>query len=212
MGNRERFTIASLVSLAAAGLPLLPLAACGDGSSQEKTYPLETSVPPPRDSQPAKDAAPPEEEADVPVEAGCLTLPAPIEVAVVVDDPNPGPIGGVVPDGTYVLTGAVFADDTRDAGSVAFKRAALMTFSGKDVVWQFDTDPIGRPEPTCCVGTWAYVGTPVMDLNMTCNGKPEQLAEYYDFHPTGIPDGGGDAGKPQIMIHVGQLHDVYTKQ
>jgi hypothetical protein len=212
MGVRARFTIASVVSLAAAGAPLLVLGACGDGTSQDKTYPLESSVPPPRDAQSTKDTTPPEEEASV--DAGtCPTLGAPIEVQHVEEDPNNEPIGGVIPDGTYVLSSAVFADGAPDGG-VAFKRAALMTFSGKNVVWQFDTDDVGKPDPKCCIGTWAYNATVVMSLNMTCNGKFEPLDEYYDFYATGIPDAGADAGagKPQIMIHVGALHDVYTKQ
>lgn len=211
MRNRARFTVASVVSLAAASIAMLTLIACGDDSSdQDKVFPVEGGVPGPRDSStPPKDTSPPEEEADAPVDAGCQVLPAQIEVINVPEDPNNSPIGGAIPDGTYALTSAVFADPTKDGG-VAFKRAGFMQFAGKNVVWQFDTDADGKPQPMCCAGTWAYNNTEVMSLNMTCNGEARFLNEIYDYHPTGVPDGG--AGKPQIMIHVGELHDIYTKQ
>lgn len=211
MGNRARFTIASVVSLAAASVPLLPLTACGDGSDHDKVYPLEGSAPIPKEaSPPEKDTSLPEEKPD----ASCLMLPAPIDVQNVPVDPNNSPIGGVIPDGTYTLTSAVFDDDTKDGG-VAFKRAGLMKFAGKDVIWQFDTDPFGMADPKCCAGTWAYNATEIMSLNMTCNGQQALFNEIYDYYPTGVPvDGGTEAGagQPQIMIHVGALHDIYTKQ
>lgn len=210
MGNRARFTIASVVSLAAASIPLITLMACGDDSNQDKVFPSEGGVPVPKEAAPpVKDTSPPEEDADAPVDAGCQVLPAQIEVLNVPEDPNNSPIGGAIPDGTYALTNAVYDDPTKDGG-VAFKRAAFMQFSGKNVVWQFDTDDDGKPEPKCCAGTWAYNATEVMSLNMTCNGEPAFLNEIYDYYATGVPDGG--AGKPQIMIHVGALHDIYTKQ
>ena len=113
-----------------------------------------------------------------------------------------------------MIKSAVFATGTKDAG-VAFKRAAFMKFSGKNIVWHFDTDDFGKPQPTCCAGTWSFDGSGTMSMNVTCNGEEEFLGEIYDFHPTGIPDSGvdgGDAGAPQLMIHVGSLHDIYTKQ
>lgn len=209
MGNRARFTIASVVSLTAASIPFMTLMACGDDdSNQDKVFPVEGSTPTPKEAAPPeKDTSPPEEEAAV--DAGCQTLPPQIEVKNVPEDPNNSPIGGLVPDGTYTLTDAVYDDPTKDGG-VAFKRAAFMQFSGKNVVWQFDTDPNGKPETMCCAGTWAYNNTEIMSLNMTCNGEPAFLNEIYDYYATGIPDAG--AGKAQIMIHVGALHDIYTKQ
>lgn len=213
MGNRVPFTIASVVSLTAAGLPalLLSMAACDDGPMHNPAYPIEGG-PTPRPTKDATVPDPPRTEEDASVDAGsCAPLGTQVDVQNVELDPNNDPIGGAIADGTYNLTSAVFATGTDDAG-VAFKRAAVMKISGKDIVWHFDTDDLGKPEPTCCAGTWSFDGTGTMALNVNCNGQQEFLAEIYDFHPTGIPDSGSDAGAPQIMIHVGNLHDIYTKQ
>lgn len=222
MGNRARFTVASVVSLAAASVPFIPLAACSDGSIAPPTFPTEGSVPDPRTT--TKDAKPPEDViAEPAVDAGsCDPLGPQIDVLNVPEDPNNFPFGGVVPDGTYVLTSAVYGSAARDGG-VAFKRAGRMKFSGKDVVWQFDTDKEGKPEPTCCVGTWAYNASEVMNMSVTCNGENKILGEFYDLYPMGIANADSDidaaavvdagAGSaPQLMIHVGALHDIYTKQ
>lgn len=215
MGPRARFTIASMVSLAVAGLPLV--GGCEDGPMHDPAYPIEGGPTrrPTKDAKVTDDVAPPPEP-DAESEAGaCAPLGTPVEVRNVPEDPNLAPIGGLVADGTYVLTSGLFADATKDGG-VAFARAARIAFSGKDVVWQFDTDGAGNPLPTCCAGTWVYqADDAVMVMNLTCNGQPRSFQEVYDYHPTGMPDAGtpdgAEAGAAQLMLHVGALHDVYTR-
>lgn len=210
MGIRARFTVASVVSLAAAGMAVF---GCDEGPKYDPAYPIEGGPT----TRPTKDVEvpiepEPEPEPDAALDASCAPVGTPADIMNVPSDPDLMVNGGLVPDGTYVLTGGFFADATKDGG-VAFKRAAQMTFSGKNLVWTFDTDLDGKPSAKCCAGTWVYqAGEAVMAMNMTCNGQQELFDELYELHPMGLPDGGSDAGKPQIMFHLGSLHDVYTKQ
>lgn len=215
MGSRARYTIRSVVSLAAAGAPFLVLSSascgsCDDDDQRPFVFPTEGSTfdVPAREKDAAvqPDAEDPNPKPDA--EAGaCTVTGTPIDVIHIEQDPPA--FGGVVADGTYALTGALYADG-KDGG-VAFKRAGQMVFAGKNVTWQFSTYPDGGPSPTCCEGTWAYNATEIMQMNLTCNGEPELGGEYYDFFPNGIPDGGTDAA--QLMIHVSsELHDIYTKK
>lgn len=215
MGSRVRFTVAGVVSLAAAVGPLVALSACDHGPMYDPAYPIEGGPTERPTKDPPDVVVPP----DAPVEAGtCNVMGTQIDVRNVPEDPNNFPIGGAIADGTYKLTGAVYFNPSGDGG-IVFKRTAFMQFAGKNVTWQFDTNGEGKPEPKCCVGTWAFNNTEILSMNMTCNGEEEVFGEIYDFHPNGIPadggaDGGdaGDGGAAQIMIHVGALHDIYTKQ
>jgi hypothetical protein len=115
----------------------------------------------------------PEEDFSEGVSIQCAPLDGSIAVSRATTD-DLQEIGGTIADGRWVLSASTLVgDDDPEQPPAGGRKAAVLSFSGKEVAWASDTDVYGNAKNECCRGTYAVDGTE-MTLRVRCSDGNEE--------------------------------------